>query len=341
MNDASEKQEDLRARLFSLTSSSELSDFAGQLDRHDPINAAFAFLIDSWTALAREQNEKMIEPRKLLSEDLSAAMLGRFPVIFMGSNAWATKPYLPAEVHTDRVERLFHHLKETVRHFGNKRVILAVVPEKDYIVDRYFLETGRFAGIEAAMEHLAQRCAGIGIPFIHSQHLAPLRSYEKPEDFTYFDSHLSWRHYHQMFAAIMGALGTDWAGIGDRYTIKSTKVFGDLRTKFEGHPPAASDTLTLFRDQEAMSVVEGSDSFATPLGDTWQLITNENPLRSGKVLVLGDSHSSILSMHNLTYLLAGSFEKCQFHWNPMAIREPPPETDAEAVVMEISQRFML
>jgi hypothetical protein len=85
----------------------------------------------------------------------------------------------------------------------------------------------------------------------------------------------------------------------------------------------------------------GTPSFGEPLGSTWQSISNDNPLLPGKVLVLGDSHSSILAQKRLTYLSAATFEKCLFYWNPVGVREAPDPTDADFVILETSLRFVL
>jgi hypothetical protein len=92
---------------------------------------------------------------------------------------------------------------------------------------------------------------------------------------------------------------------------------------------------------EQLEVVAGTTSFGEPLGSTWQSITNYRPLDSRKILVLGDSHSSILAQHRLTYLFAATFERCEFFWNPLGLRDSIQHTDADVVVIEMSQRFLI
>jgi hypothetical protein len=92
---------------------------------------------------------------------------------------------------------------------------------------------------------------------------------------------------------------------------------------------------------ERLAVVAGTPSFGNPLGSTWQSISNQAPLLRGKVLVLGDSHSSILAQKRLTYLFAAAFEKCLFYWNPVGVRETPEPSDADFVILETSLRFVL
>lgn len=69
--------------------------------------------------------------------------------------------------------------------------------------------------------------------------------------------------------------------------------------------------------EEAIRQVGGSASFENPLGDTSQSFENDNALFDQHVLILGDSHSSILTQRRMTYLFAGTFQGVKFDWNPM------------------------
>jgi hypothetical protein len=92
---------------------------------------------------------------------------------------------------------------------------------------------------------------------------------------------------------------------------------------------------------EQLEVVAGTPSFGEPLGSTWQSIRNHRPLDLRKILILGDSHSSILTQHRLTYRFAAIFERCDFFWNPLGLLNNIQQTDADVVVIEMSQRFLV
>lgn len=332
---------DITEKIFSLRSVESIENFVDGLNLTDPFAASVAFLVRSWNSKAQKEGRETIEPATVLAQDLSAAIQGDFPVVFMGTNAWATKPYLEPARHMESIDRFLNHLTQVVSCLGDRPVVLAVVPEKDYVIDRYFLNSGRFAAIDAAMSHLRDACDAMKVRLIYNGYIDGLRAWENPEDFTYRDTHLTWRHYQQIFAEIVVALGANWNDIAPHFTLSDRLVFGDLQSKFSGHKPLATIAKALTRDEKLLTIVAGTKSFAEPLGSTWQLISNSRPLRRNKVLVLGDSHSSILSMNNLTYLLASTFESCEFRWNPAAIREAVVSTDADAVIMEISQRFIM
>jgi hypothetical protein len=341
MRDDSNIQRQIVDSIFSLRTVKELKNFITSLDTDSPFSAATANLASSWLTRAHEDGSEKINPHEYLSDDLSAAILGRFPIIFMGTNAWATKPYFGPEYHKSKIDQLLSHLQKVSRNFSGKTIVLALIPEKDYVIDRHFLKSGRFAGIDSATARLEAKCLEMGIKLIHNSYIDPLRRYEARSDFEYLDSHLPARHYFQIFAQIMVALGIDWKKIAPHYTMSERQIYGDLQSKFSGHVPQATWARVPKREHDALSIIGGTATFADPLGETRQMISNAEPICHGKVLILGDSHSSILSSNNLTYLMSSAFELCEFHWNPFAIREDPAPTDADMVVMEISQRFIL
>jgi hypothetical protein len=179
------------------------------------------------------------------------------------------------------------------------------------------------------------------IPVLFSEYLAPLREYETEADFSYFDTHLPGKHSIQIFSRLLGQCGHSWQDIVDAFTMIDNTGYGDLHTRFGDaamRPPLPR--LPALK-AERLAVVAGTPSFGEPLGSTWQSISNKTPLLPGKVLVLGDSHSSILAQNRLTYLCAATFEKCLFYWNPVGVREPPEPTDADLVILETSLRFVL
>ena len=336
-----ERLDSLRTDFFSLSSVRELRRFSDSLADDSPVDLAFAFLIGSWTWHKETDPDAAFSPRLAITEDLSAGMLGERPIIFMGTNHWAAKPYLSLEYHIEKVTSYANHLKRIREIFRKNRVILSIVPEKDYVIDKHFLQTGRFQVVDEAMSYLAQLCSDIEIPMLFNEYLAPLREYETEADFSYFDTHLPGKHYVQIFSQILGQCGHSWQDIVGCFTMLDNQGYGDLRPKFADlatFPPLPK--LPALK-AERLAIVAGTPSFGETLGSTWQSISNETPLLPGKALVLGDSHSSILAQRHLTYLCAAAFEKCLFYWNPVGVRETPEPTDADFVILETSLRFVL
>ena len=336
-----ERLDSLQTDFFRLASVRELRRFSDSLTDDSPVDLAFAFLIGSWTWHKETDPDAAFSPRLAITEDLSAGMLGERPIIFMGTNHWAAKPYLSLEYHIEKVTSYANHLKRMREIFRKNRVVLSIVPEKDYVIDKHFLQTGRFQVVDEAMSYLAQLCSDIEIPMLFNEYLAPLREYETEADFSYFDTHLPGKHYVQIFSQILGQCGHSWQEIVGCFTMLDNQKYGDLRAKFADlatFPPLPK--LPALK-AERLAIVAGTPSFGETLGSTWQSISNETPLLPGKALVLGDSHSSILAQRHLTYLCAAAFEKCLFYWNPVGVRETPEPTDADFVILETSLRFVL
>ena len=336
-----ERLDSLRTDFFSLSSVRELRRFSDSLADGSPVDLAFAFLIGSWTWHKETDPDAAFSPRLAITEDLSAGMLGERPIIFMGTNYWAAKPYLSLEYHIEKVTSYANHLKRMREIFRKNRVVLSIVPEKDYVIDKHFLQTGRFQVVDEAMSHLARLCSDMEIPMLFNEYLAPLREYETEADFSYFDTHLPGKHYIQIFSRFLRQCGHSWQDIVGCFTMLDNPGYGDLRAKFGDLATVPPLPKLPALKAERLAIVAGTPSFGEPLGSTWQSISNETPLLPGKTLVLGDSHSSILAQRHLTYLCAAAFEKCLFYWNPVGVRETPEPTDADVVILETSLRFVL
>ena len=331
----------IKQKFFSLSSWDGLGLFQADLESDDPIARAFMFLVKSWSNEVPADPDAEFDPGHYLSEDLSAAVLGKCPVIFMGTNDWAIKPYVDQSAHMSKAQIYSKRLKKLKTIFSGRRLVVSVVPEKDYVLDKQYFQTGRFAAIDSAIYFLQNVCRELEIRFIYNDYLAPLGKYESIGDFEYCDTHLPARHYIQIFAKLLRTFGLDWRDIAESFIMKEIDFYGDLSKKFGSRYFGHSRSKAPCAKNGQIRVVDGTPSFAEPLGATWQFLVNENPLRTGKVLVLGDSHSSILAQNRLTYLLAATFERCEFFWNPLGVREDPQPSDADFVFMEISQRFLL
>lgn len=341
MSGLDEFRNSITERFFGLSSLTELKEFEANLNQQNPFSAALGFLIQSWITPLQQQGIEVFEPRSYVSEDLSAAVLGTCPVVFMGTNEWATKPYLDQNVHMQRVQIFSNHMKKIRNIFPGKKIVFSLVPEKDYVLDQYFFQTSRFSAIDAAIADLHRACSELGIFFVYNDYLAPLQKYEDIECFKYLDTHLPARHYIQIFAELLGGLGFDWQEIAPNFKFMEKPFYGDLQMKFGSSDSKPMLFKVARAKTEQLKIIAGMQNFSEPLGDTWQVIENDNPMINQKVLVLGDSHSSILANDHLTYLFAVTFKRCEFFWNPLGTRENPKPTDADFVVLEMSQRFLL
>jgi hypothetical protein len=102
---APQGKDDLATRdeLFEVTSSRQLSEFYARLhDKNSSFNSALKFLVQSWIDEISVGETSNFDPRAVLADDMSAAILGKYPIIFMGTNAWATKPYLDLAAHRSK-----------------------------------------------------------------------------------------------------------------------------------------------------------------------------------------------------------------------------------------------
>jgi len=336
-----ERLQSLRTEFFKLSSLREAHLFCQSLAADSPVDLAFAFLLESWIRLQKVDPDSPFSPLRVVTEDLSAGMLGERPIIFMGTNYWAAKPYLSLDHHLDKVTMYAKHLQSMREIFRRNKLVLSIVPEKDYVIDKHFLQTGRFQWVDEALSHLARLCSDLEIPLLFNEYVTPLREYETESDFSYFDTHLPGKHYIQIFSHFLGQVGYRWHDISGAFTMRNNTDWGDLQTRFGDVATQPQLPMVPALQTERLAVVAGTPSFGNPLGSTWQSISNETPLLRGKVLVLGDSHSSILAQKRLTYLCASTFEECLFYWNPVGIRETPAPTDAEFVILETSLRFIL
>ena len=336
-----ERLQSLRTEFFKLSSLRDIHLFSQSLAADSPVDLAFAFLLGSWIGLQKVDPDSPFSPHRVVTEDLSAGMLGERPIIFMGTNCWAAKPYLSLEHHLDKVTIYAKHLQRMREIFRRNKLVLSIVPEKDYVIDKHFLQTGRFQWVDKALSHLARLCSDLESPLLFNEYVTPLREYETESDFSYFDTHLPGKHYIQIFSHFLGQLGYRWHDISGAFTMRSNTDGGDLQTRFGDVATQSPLPMVPALQTERLAVVAGTPSFGDPLGSTWQSISNETPLLRGKVLVLGDSHSSILAQKRLTYLCASTFEECLFYWNPVGVRETPEPSDADFVILETSLRFVL
>jgi len=341
MNLTSElKIQPLADQFFELCSVNSLNTFLSQLDTTDPYQAAWLRYASSWPAHDAENPDAPFNPRAHMTEDLSAAMFGECPCIFLGTNDWALRAVATADELRTKVRNLANHIRGIRDRYIDRTMVLIVVPEKDYLIDHVFLKSGNYFGMCEIMRELSGLLQELGIVLLFEQPISGLEDYQVIADFTYRDSHLPTLNYIQIFAAAIEAFGHDWQSVREHLRLAAREVYFDLVAKLDESQPNPHTVSSPFFDAAEVSLVAGSDNFRSPLGDTWQLNRNTVPIVGKKILLLGDSHSSIFSQRKLNYLFGCTFAETEFHWNPCCVRSTIPETDADYIVLEISQRFV-
>lgn len=326
---------------FSLNTVGQLRNFCARLDTTNYEHAALAYYISTWPEFAKADDAAAFSPTAKLSEDRSAVMYGNAPVIFEGTNQWALKPYLPTAQLASKLqgfETVIRGIREANR---DARMTLLLIPEKDHIISRFLLKEERFQKLEAAVDELRGRMSLLDVKLVFCQPFHNIDKFQTLADFEYKDSHLSGRVYVTVFGFLLESLGISWARIKNEIGLRKLPEFGDLAAKFENGKPTQS--LVLQPDMPGGKVTQtaGSETFAEPLGETWQKFQNEGALIDHSVCLLGDSHCSLYSQRKLSYLFANTFRETHFEWNPCGTRKKPDVASYDNVVLEISSRFVV
>ncbi|RKQ70175.1 hypothetical protein [Oceanibaculum indicum] len=328
------------ARFFDLRKAGELQDFIAGLDPADPLQAALRRYALTWPASSSTDGDAAFDPARHLSTDLSAALLGDCPCIFLGSNDWAIRAMAPIEALDDNVRLFARHVRYVRRQYRDREVLAVVVPEKDFLMDALFTRTGDYAGMTEAMKRLGAKLKENGINLLFNQFIDGLEKYQPREELLYFDTHLPTRNYVQILANVLQTLDLDWRNVQPSLHVIEGEQSDNLLEKLTTRPEERQPVYVPDFPGASVTLSAGDEGYRTPLGETWQRYANKNPIIAKKVLLLGDSHSSIYANRKLTYLFSSVFAETEFHWNPCGMRGVLPETDADIVILEISQRFM-
>ena len=97
-------------RFFRLRTVRDLDDFIAKLDPDGPVDRAFLHFALSWTEARNRPSMAPFDPEAHVSADLSAAMLGRCPTVFLGTNHWAMKVLSSPEDLSDRADAFVRHI---------------------------------------------------------------------------------------------------------------------------------------------------------------------------------------------------------------------------------------
>jgi pentatricopeptide repeat protein len=332
--------QDLWSLFFTQKTVFGLREFLQTLDVSSPPEAALSYYAHTWFDTLSNSDEAVFNPREYLSEDLSAIMFGRCPVIFMGTNRWAEKTYRESSQHEEPMSKMILNLKRLREIYKNQRIVIAVVPEKDYVINSMFIGCGRYGEIDKAVEIFKREIAKLDMVLIFNSPLKGLNNYMEIGDFEYPDTHLTGRNYIQFFSGISNAFELNRTEIDEQLSMERVEVYGDLFGRFSSLSSIPEHTFVPHYPNAMMTLADGFKSFGSPLSSTWQRIFNENPIADEDVLILGDSHASILDQRRLTYLVSGAFRRTEFYWNPCGVRKEVPETTAKYAIMEISCRFL-
>ncbi len=192
-----------------------------------------------------------------------------------------------------------------------------------------------------SIEKLKKCCDDLGLGFIHDRFIDELPHWASEDEYNYADTHLLGRDYLCIFYEALEKFGLSKALIQDKIVLRSRRIVGDLNNKFAA--PLAENEHYLLPNisVHGAELRGGSSYYEKPLGKTTQFFENTYAPFKAKVEIYGDSHSSIIDQRRLTYLFAAAFERCDFRWMPWGGGTPEEFTsDADFIVMEISQRFV-
>lgn len=325
-------------QFFNLRTWDELHSFVEGLDLQEPFQVALRYYAQTWPPAQTEDH--IFEPAKFLAADTSAIFYGNCPVIFEGSNQWGRKCYAVRSEHDAKLEVIYRSCVRLRKQNPDAKVCLVMVPEKDLLISTVFLKEDRFTVMVDAVNVLKARLGKLDIQLVFDGPVNNMVDYQSLTDFEYPDSHLAPRNYAVIMSHSLRALGFNWDDVKPRLAMKRMDVYYDLSTKFDDPESRCFQSLELDFKDESIRQTGGSLSFEKPLGQTHQCFENDNPVFDEQVLILGDSHSSILKQRRITYLFAGAFRRVHFEWNPAGLRETSEISSYNNIVLEISSRFV-
>ena len=132
----SEDSTDFMETFFKISSVEQLRSFQKNLNLNSIDQRAISYYIKNWFVSDESSNKAQFRPGRFLSLDRSAILYGSIPVIFEGTNFWCRKPYLKRRNINEKVSQLIN-LASRIRECNpNSKILLIVVPEKDYLISR-------------------------------------------------------------------------------------------------------------------------------------------------------------------------------------------------------------
>ena len=278
-----------------------------------------------------------------VSADLSAIRLGEIPLIFLGSNQWWIHRFSSFELSNNRATNTAKVYSSLAPSFPSAKIFHTVIPEKDtlcleLLFSDYFADYLAIKYCSKSFVDLYSRLTGSqALLFPHD-----LLSRCSELDFSYFDSHLPTRLYLLLADQLVLALGgpSDW--MNRLLPLQRSHMWLDLGKKlsseYSGEMTDVVSSVEFVRVKDPLA-----NTLSSPLRNTKTGTTNSNPIIDMKVLVLGDSHSSIIGASKLTDIISSIFREVDFAWNPYCIHGLPEEYAPETydvVISEIAERFI-
>jgi len=292
--------------------------------------------IDDWLRLSYSNQDFNLE--NFLSADLSSIMYGSCPVIFLGTNDWATKRFkLQGELDAE-LDKWRHQLKKLMLKI-KKPVYCCIIPEKDTVVREFSRFDNDSTLLTSSIDSLMLECKNQLAGYSYLEFVQDIPD-KRISNYEYYDSHLLSRDYLKIFFNVMQGFNLIDDLDRERIVLRPDQHVGDLAKKFRTDSIIAPYLALTFLGEGA-NLVSGDSTFRSPLRRTKQSFKCSNASIKAKIVIYGDSHSSIYDQKKLTYLFANTFEECVFYWDPFCVNNKRSDADADFVVFEISQRFLI
>lgn len=162
------------------------------------------------------------------------------------------------------------------------------------------------------------------------------------KSFAEADSHLSSYNYLVIVNIILNKWGLPEIKTDD-YQIVQGESNGDLSEKFKNTANTVNKSIIQFSVNRTSVVFDGSRNFCNPLRSSFVSLRTDEARFKKRLLILGDSHSSLGYNPYLTYIFTNFFEQVDFYWNPCYLYDEKNLNNVkyDYVLSEISQRFIM
>ena len=291
---------------------------------------------------------------RLVSDDLSGCMAGSIPILFMGSNFWQVKRSEPTEIAKQRAHKLASIISGRMKCFNDCRVVNVVIPEKDHYCASLIGARISYDSIEAGVSIFLETCSSqlqngqcTTIYSLPKEHTA---EHQRPvcNKMAYYDSHLPISYYYETAKLILSQLAIDFNPSLCAKILSTKLKYGDLGAKLykESGKYKGEEIQCLATEKlDLNSICYTPNDLGSPLSSTRQTIDNKTSENDISILILGDSHSSVMDQSKLTAILALHVSKVNFIWNPYLVNGLLHESELERykpdlIVNEISERFI-
>jgi len=322
-------------QFFNSRTYDEMVDVVRYNESKSLANMALSHYSTHW---ARPVGDETYFPEKYLSSDLTAVMYGKCPVLFLGSNRWCEKPYID----NSSIELrggLISNLEKTIRNNPCCRFCLVVVPEKDYLIDVLSMNNKRIETIKRGVDILSDFCKQLDVSLVFDDWILNHEPKSYHHSLEEPDSHLPNVCYLEILTRILEEFKLKQFDF-TRLTNEQRVVYGDLAKRLKCQPEKYIKFNNGSINKDFYEIIEGNQKLIRPLDANYQKVLNkESAVNSSSLLILGDSHSSVLSERRLTFMLAQYYQATEFQWSPFGLSYNGSFGKRD-VVLEISLRFL-